>query len=59
LPYLLEQGEAHVSASIGIAMFPGDAQDVDRLIIASDVAMYAAKRGGKNTYRFHDRTLCR
>ncbi len=57
-PYHLDLGEAHVSASIGIAIFPSDAQDVDRLIIAADVAMYAAKRGGKNTYRFHDRALC-
>jgi len=43
---------AHVSASIGITLFPSDAGDVDSLIRNADQAMYAAKEEGKNQYRF-------
>ncbi len=42
----------NVGASIGIAMYPGDAENIDDLIRAADKAMYQAKQDGKNTYRF-------
>jgi len=42
-----------VGASIGIAFFPDDANDVPGLIAAADSAMYAAKRAGKNRVAFH------
>jgi diguanylate cyclase (GGDEF)-like protein len=42
-----------VGASIGIAFFPDDANDVPGLIAAADAAMYAAKRAGKNRVAFH------
>ena len=51
-PYPLEgrQGafEAHVSASIGVAMWKGDGQADEDLIQAADRALYQAKDGGKN-----------
>lgn len=43
---------AKVGVSIGIAVFPRDAQTVESLIRASDEAMYQAKAGGKNQYCF-------
>ncbi len=43
-------GMAAVSASIGIALYPGDADSVDALLRAADSAMYQAKRAGKNGY---------
>jgi GGDEF domain-containing protein len=46
-----------VGASIGIAMFPLDADSADTLISASDEAMYQAKILGKNQYFFFDRQL--
>lgn len=46
--------EVQLSASIGIAVFPDDAQDEDQLLAAADSAMYTAKASGKNTHRFHD-----
>ncbi len=43
---------AQVGASIGIAMFPRDGNTPVELIKSADAAMYAAKDGGRNTYRF-------
>jgi diguanylate cyclase (GGDEF)-like protein/PAS domain S-box-containing protein len=39
---------AVVSASIGLAVFPDDAQSADDLLRRSDAAMYAAKRQGRD-----------
>jgi len=39
---------AGVTASLGIAMFPGDAVDADSLVRAADAALYAAKQSGRN-----------
>ncbi len=51
----------HVSASIGIALYPDHGETVDELLSAADDAMYAAKKSGRNTFRFatnnHSRTL--
>lgn len=43
---------AHVTASIGISVFPRDAGTGDELIVLADQAMYRAKEAGKNAYRF-------
>lgn len=42
-----------VGASIGIAFFPEDAEDLQGLVAAADAAMYAAKRAGKNRFAFY------
>jgi diguanylate cyclase (GGDEF)-like protein len=52
-PFLLEEGPADVGASVGIALFPEDAQKLDDLVRQADDAMYSAKKGGKNSYRLH------
>jgi diguanylate cyclase (GGDEF)-like protein/PAS domain S-box-containing protein len=41
-----------LSASIGVAMSPGDGQDAETLLNHADVAMYHAKQGGRNAFRF-------
>ncbi|WP_298185790.1 EAL domain-containing protein [Acidiferrobacter sp.] len=41
-----------IAASIGISLFPGDGDHVDDLIRRADLALYEAKRLGKNVYRF-------
>lgn len=56
-PFPISGHDCHVSASIGIAVYGPGCGDVDALIEAADTAMYAAKRGGKNGFRFHDSTL--
>jgi len=51
-PYHLKGKQLHISASIGIAVFPGDGEDADTLLKHSDTAMYHAKDAGRNNYQF-------
>jgi len=46
-----QEQEVHIGASVGIAIFPGDAKDIDALVRTADASMYEAKRTG-NTFRF-------
>jgi diguanylate cyclase (GGDEF)-like protein/PAS domain S-box-containing protein len=39
-----------VTVSIGISLFPEDAQTIEELLVYADQAMYQAKQGGKNAY---------
>lgn len=51
LPLHLDGNDIVVSGSIGIAMFPEDADNAETLLRYADMAMYAAKGEGKNTWR--------
>jgi diguanylate cyclase (GGDEF)-like protein len=51
-PYEIDGRSVAVSASIGIAMYPRDGEDVATLTKSADYAMYAVKAGGKNSYNF-------
>jgi diguanylate cyclase (GGDEF)-like protein/PAS domain S-box-containing protein len=53
-PFTLPQGPARVSASIGIALYPDHAGSAKELAHRADLAMYAAKQGGKNGWRLWD-----
>ncbi len=49
LGIILQQNSiVSVGGSIGIALFPEDGEDIETLIASADVAMYQAKRKGKN-----------
>lgn len=52
-PMTLEGHEIVVTPSVGIAIAPNDAENVEDLLKAADTAMYSAKSGGKNAYRFY------
>jgi diguanylate cyclase (GGDEF)-like protein/PAS domain S-box-containing protein len=56
-PYQLGNELAYVSASIGITLHPGDANDIDTLMKHADQAMYAAKRQGRNRFCYFTATL--
>ncbi|QPK64771.1 EAL domain-containing protein [Methylomonas sp. LL1] len=49
-PYVLADEVAHVSASVGITLYPDDALDFDTLLKNADQAMYAAKNQGRRRY---------
>ena len=51
-PYQINESLLYVSASIGIAIYPDDGEDVDTLLKNSDTAMYHAKESGRNNYQF-------
>jgi diguanylate cyclase (GGDEF)-like protein/PAS domain S-box-containing protein len=51
-PLILDDREYVVTGSMGIAVFPEDGEDVDELLRNADIAMYAAKEDGRNSYRF-------
>ncbi len=56
-PYQLGQERAYISASIGIALYPDDAADLEDLVKYADQAMYAAKHAGRNRYSYFTSAL--
>lgn len=52
----LSQGRVcRVGVSIGIALYPDNAVEMDSLLQAADQAMYVCKNGGKNSYAFSEK----
>lgn len=53
----LDGHELYISASIGIALYPEDGENMDDLVRHADIAMYQMKSIGKNGYSFYDRSM--
>jgi predicted signal transduction protein with EAL and GGDEF domain len=53
VPYRLKSQPVHITASIGVAIFPEDGKDEHTLMRHADNAMYRAKEAGKNNYQFY------
>jgi diguanylate cyclase (GGDEF)-like protein/PAS domain S-box-containing protein len=51
-PFHLDGEVMYASISIGITLYPDDAQDIDELFKNADQAMYAAKNLGRNRYQY-------
>ena len=49
----LDDQETYTSASIGIAVFPGDGKDARTLLKNADTAMYRAKESGRHCFQFY------
>lgn len=49
--------KVEVSFSMGVSLFPEDSNDVSRLLMNADLAMYSVKNSEKNNYRFFDMDL--
>ena len=59
-PLKLEGGEeVYIGASIGISLYPDNAQDSHGLIRNADAAMYQSKESGRNTFRYYSEELTR
>jgi diguanylate cyclase (GGDEF)-like protein len=56
-PWTVHGQECRVTASMGISLFPSDAQDEETLAKNADAAMYFAKEEGRNNFLFHSREL--
>ncbi len=48
-PFMVEGAEIMMGASIGVATFPEDGENVDNLLRNAEAAMYEAKKQGRNT----------
>lgn len=56
-PFQLGDDVAYVSASIGITIYPTDADEVDDLMKKADQAMYMAKTNGRNQYSYFTQAM--
>nr|RIY06651.1 EAL domain-containing protein [Deinococcus sp. RM] len=56
-PYDLDGQAAHVTLSLGAALYPQDGADPDELLKHVDAAMYRAKADGRNRHHFYARAL--
>jgi diguanylate cyclase (GGDEF)-like protein/PAS domain S-box-containing protein len=54
MPFDLDGHEVHISASIGIAVYPEHGETIDELLRHADIAMYQVKGQGKNGHTFYD-----
>ncbi|RYZ97193.1 MAG: diguanylate cyclase [Moraxellaceae bacterium] len=55
--FAIKEKRIFISASVGIAAFPQDAPHSEKLLKSADMAMYAAKRAGKDTSRQFSREM--
>jgi diguanylate cyclase (GGDEF)-like protein/PAS domain S-box-containing protein len=58
-PHLIDGNELYISCSVGAAIFPDDADDIENLMRHADSAMYQAKKLGRNNFQFFTPALNR
>jgi diguanylate cyclase (GGDEF)-like protein/PAS domain S-box-containing protein len=56
-PFDLDGHAVHISASIGIAVYPEHGESIDELLRHADIAMYQIKGQGKNGHAFYDPSM--
>jgi diguanylate cyclase (GGDEF)-like protein/PAS domain S-box-containing protein len=56
-PYLLDEGRVTIGASIGVAIAPYDGLTREEVTHSADIALYAAKNGGRGQFRFYSSDL--
>lgn len=56
-PWFLKGADYYCTASMGIVRFPADGDNVHELIKKADIALFEAKRSGKNRYAFYGEDL--
>ena len=56
-PYAIEGQTVRITTSAGVGIYPVHGEDADTLMKSADLALYEAKRLGKNAYRISERTV--
>ena len=56
-PFALDEGRCLIGGSIGIAIAPYDGIDLEAIARSADLALYAAKGGGRGRFRFYSADL--
>jgi diguanylate cyclase (GGDEF)-like protein len=57
VPFEVDSHKLHITASIGVAVYPSDGADPENLVKKADLVMYQAKQQGRNGYRFQTVTV--
>jgi diguanylate cyclase (GGDEF)-like protein len=55
--FRVAEHDLQISASVGIALYPGNGHSAEELLMNADAAMYHAKGAGKNGYSFFDASM--
>jgi diguanylate cyclase (GGDEF)-like protein len=55
--FKVKGSDIHITPSIGIAMYPGTAETAEDIVQFADMAMYHAKKGGRNSYSFYAKEM--
>ena len=55
--FRVDEHDLLISASVGIALYPGNGLSAEELLMNADAAMYHAKGAGKNGYSFFDASM--
>jgi len=58
-PFVIDGTDIFITTSIGMSFYPDDGEKVDILLSKADVAMYQAKKQGRNNYQVYDVMLDR
>jgi diguanylate cyclase (GGDEF)-like protein/PAS domain S-box-containing protein len=53
----IDEHELHVTASVGVSVYPDDGGDAEALIRQADAAMYHAKKSGRNNFQFYTQLM--
>lgn len=56
-PYLVQNQEVHLTASVGISLYPDDADDIETLLRHADIALHRSKQRGHNAIGFYDKAF--
>lgn len=56
-PFILRNENYYVTQSIGVASYPNNAKNTETLLKNADIAMYEAKKSGKNCFVFFDKKI--
>jgi diguanylate cyclase (GGDEF)-like protein len=58
-PFIVDSRALHITASIGVCLYPDDGENMDVLLKNADVAMYEAKESGRNCFEFYAQEMGR
>ncbi|KHA59367.1 diguanylate cyclase [Vibrio variabilis] len=56
-PFVWQNHEFFLSASVGMSMYPQDGSNVEQLLACADMAMYRVKQDGRNAFCFYDHNM--
>lgn len=56
-PLILNQNQVSISPSIGISVYPIDGDNADALLKHADIAMYHAKKAGRNNFQYFENSM--